>query len=368
VNGLQAKKVVLIGTLLFSLIALWLAIDPIKYITSENNPNAIWEAWTDYDEDLKEIIDSNVIQRLKKVDQSGPPHYFGLRLPAFSRFEHSIGVLALLRKAGASKLEQIAGLLHDASHTAFSHLGDYLFEDNIARQEEKNYQDSIHLSYLRSHAGPLLKRLNIKIEDVDPDNGKCTMLEQPLPDMCADRIQYNIHTGLILKFISQKEARSILEDLQFKDGKWFFTDPILAKTFATLSVRFTKEFWGSKWNVIMNLYLSSAVKRAIKIGLITRDDVFSTDDAMLDKLLHTEDKFVVHYLRLCNNPDLVDEYASGETQKFTPKFRGINPLVKVGGRLVRLTEIDAEFKALFEEGQRFCKEGFNIPVMPSTNS
>ncbi len=72
---------------------------------------------------LVELIKSRPMQRLKKIAQLGIPDRF-YHIRGFSRFEHSLGVMLLLRKLNASLEEQAAGLLHDVSHTAFSHVVD----------------------------------------------------------------------------------------------------------------------------------------------------------------------------------------------------------------------------------------------------
>lgn len=91
-------------------------------------------------------MEHNILQRLKYVDQAGPITYFGY-MPYFNRYEHSIGVLALLQKANAPLNEQVAGLLHDISHTIFSHIADHLlYKSNL----EKSYQDTVHLKFLKT--------------------------------------------------------------------------------------------------------------------------------------------------------------------------------------------------------------------------
>ncbi|MDR1289355.1 MAG: hypothetical protein LBJ77_03120 [Holosporales bacterium] len=360
VGSLFSRKITYFGAVILSIFALWAIKNCIKDTIVEGDPNSIWVTVLEDDAVLKEIINSDVMQRLKKIDQSGPPRYFGPKLPAFSRFDHSIGVLALLRKTGASRLEQISGLLHDASHTAFSHIGDYLFAKKVMNYTEKSYQDSTHLTFLKNKAGTLLKKLGIRVEDIDPDCGEFTRLEQPLPDMCADRIQYNIHTGLVFRFISYREARDIVDDLQFKDGKWLFTNPAIAKKFATLSVRFTQEFWGAKWNVMMNIHMKNAVKRAIKLGLITEEDIYSTDDLILDKLLGSDDEIIKLNLARCDKHEEEVDDPSFITEVFRPKFRGIDPLVLTDGKLVRLSEIDSEFKEYYESVKKWCKKGYTI--------
>src|SRR4030042_264193 len=74
---------------------------------------------------LQDVIRTGALQRLKGINQYGT---FQFILPKFktSRFEHSVGVCHLLGRLGASVEEQLAGLAHDISHTAFSHVIDYV--------------------------------------------------------------------------------------------------------------------------------------------------------------------------------------------------------------------------------------------------
>src|SRR5690242_7788429 len=73
-----------------------------------------------------DLLESQAMQRLKKINQHGindvvNPEY------AFSRYDHSVGVFILTRMFGGSLEEQVAALLHDVSHTVFSHVGDLIF-------------------------------------------------------------------------------------------------------------------------------------------------------------------------------------------------------------------------------------------------
>lgn len=70
---------------------------------------------------LIELLSAPSVIRLKNISQFGiPDQYYHLK--NYSRFEHSVGVMILLRKLGASVEEQAAGLLHDVSVSAFSHI------------------------------------------------------------------------------------------------------------------------------------------------------------------------------------------------------------------------------------------------------
>ena len=50
-----------------------------------------------------------------------------------TRYEHSVGVMLLARRVGGGLREQVAALLHDVSHTAFSHVIDHVFHDQARR-------------------------------------------------------------------------------------------------------------------------------------------------------------------------------------------------------------------------------------------
>src|SRR5579872_6615413 len=89
---------------------------------------------------LLELIHSPSFQRLKSIHQYGVAYYTTHR-EEYNRFDHSLGVFAILRAKGAPLDEQIAGLLHDISHTAFSHVGDWVFGKEY---QEDDYQSIIY--------------------------------------------------------------------------------------------------------------------------------------------------------------------------------------------------------------------------------
>lgn len=86
------------------------------------------------------LINSPPLQRLKSIDMAGysKGFYPGTRQ---SRFEHSIGVFHLLSIHGASLEECVHGLLHDVSHTVFSHAVDYALEAGCG--EKQDFQDNV---------------------------------------------------------------------------------------------------------------------------------------------------------------------------------------------------------------------------------
>ncbi|MBJ6942010.1 hypothetical protein, partial [Vibrio cholerae] len=45
-------------------------------------------------------------------------------------------------------------------------------------------------------------------------------LEQPLPTLCADRIDYNIQGAFYQGFISHDEAIELFNSMKFSEGDW----------------------------------------------------------------------------------------------------------------------------------------------------
>ena len=311
---------------------------------------------------ILELLNSKAIQRLKYIDQSGPEPFFDASFPSFNRYDHSLGVYALLKKYNVSTEEQIAGLMHDASHTVFSHSADLVFQSGIKRQE--SYQDSIHDWFLQRMAvDKILAKYNLTIRDISPKNPSFIALEQPFPDMNADRIEYNLHTGLVYKDLSHSDVTNILNALQFNNNKWYFTDIYAAKKFAKLSTYYTKTFWGNAHNAAIYSVAAAAIKYALHKKLIVKDDLhFGADQKIVDVLTTTSDpqlKIFVNMLRDINKYYVIADKNNYDIYQ-PVKMRGIDPLVLQAGNLRRLSSLSLDFKHELELTQANCNHGIYI--------
>src|SRR3989338_7468896 len=134
---------------------------------------------------LTELLNSSALLRLQKIQQFGTPNKY-LPYPGYSRYKHSVGVLLLLRRLGANIEEQVAGLTHDVSHTAFSHIIDWV----VGSTAKEDFQDSNHRNYIYTSK---LNEVFLK-HGFDPEklavHYHYTLLEQDSPALCADRIDY----------------------------------------------------------------------------------------------------------------------------------------------------------------------------------
>src|SRR3989344_8317667 len=167
---------------------------------------------------LIELIQSQPVQRLKGIAQFGVPDEF-YHLKNYSRYEHCIGTMLLLKQLEASLEEQIAGLLHDVSHTAFSHVIDWV----VGNGHVEDYQDTQHKKVIaNSEIGRILKSYGYDPQAIS-DYHHFTLLESDLPNICADRIDYS------LREFPSPVAKICFRGLMVKNGKIVFKNELPRK-------------------------------------------------------------------------------------------------------------------------------------------
>lgn len=307
---------------------------------------------------LLELIDSAPFQRLREIHQYGVAYYTTHR-EEFTRYDHCLGVFALLRRKGLSLEEQIAGLLHDVSHTVFSHVGDWIFGK---QHQEKDYQDSIHLTFLKkSGIGAILQKYGIEAEQVLPE--LFPALECRRPNLCADRIDYNIQGAYLRGFITYAEALALVDDLQFLDGIWVGTQPEWMAKLCRFPLFMTLDCWASPTTEVISRWLAEAILRGVALGFVSDEELhFGTDLAVWNKLLGTADFFIQERMQRVQHAEayyaLVDP---GEADLLVKvKFHGVDPWIQTAQGLARLTALNPQFCAEYKCVKEQTEKGWAI--------
>lgn len=175
---------------------------------------------------LIELVESAPMQRLRGVTMGGIVAVLGIS-PRTTRFEHSVGAMLLVRRLGASIEEQVAALLHDVSHTALSHVIDYMFDRALAQ----DFHDDEKANYVRQTEIPAIcDRYGFDLAAV-LDERRYPLLEQPQPRLCADRADYTLRDLEPLGVASHAEALSLLTKIIAVEGRMAFTDTDSARGF-----------------------------------------------------------------------------------------------------------------------------------------
>jgi uncharacterized protein len=297
---------------------------------------------------LIELINSGTLQRLKGVSQQGLPQNYYHR-PVFSRFDHSVGALILLRRLGADIEEQIAGLLHDISHTAFSHVVDWVLGDPT----KEDYQDNNHMSIVENSNIPtILEKYGFdykKIANIE----SYSLLEKSAPSLCADRFDYTIRE---LKDLREDELVELcVNNLINLNGQMVFKTKESAELFANAYLKLQKEHWAGNEARARYYILADALKKAIESGIITKEDLMKTDQFIINILENSKNNEILEKIDMLKNGFEIKEDNEGIELK--KKFRYIDPEVLTEEGIINLTKISLEYKDALEK-EKANKDSF----------
>jgi uncharacterized protein len=257
---------------------------------------------------------------------------------SYRRYDHCMGVLLLLRMHGASRKEQVAGLLHDISHTAFSHSIDRVFTDSGSQ----DYQDITHKSFIKNSIIPsILKKYGMDINDVT-NLDWYTLLETKLPDICADRIDYALRN--FEHWENKNAVKPCVEGLINYGGSFVFKSIGPARIFAKNYLNCQMRSWSDvKYNLREHLF-SKVLRIALEKGIITMDDMYSSDDEVMKKLRESNNESIRLIFKILNEGVRFKEVDKKPDLIIKAKLRYTDPLFRKGGDIKRLSYYDKSFK------------------------
>lgn len=285
------------------------------------------------DPDLLALIEGPTFQRLRGIRQAGPSA-IAFPFKNVSRYEHSLGVFTLLRSLGADRQEQVAGLLHDVSHTAFSHAVDFL-----VTSAEQDHHESLKPQFLhRPDVAEALDRLGYVPEDFY-DDSRYPLLERPLPWLCADRLDYFLRDGMACQVVRRGDVAKILGAVAVVDSTIVLDDPDAARLAVRLFEVMNRDWWASGVEAYIYNEFADALRAAFSAGALSEGDLFREDDEVLAKLDAARIPEVDAVLGRIRRFD--PAYAVGYVPKTSPKQRRIDPPVVEGAGFRRLSEMPA---------------------------
>lgn len=293
------------------------------------------------------LVTDPSFSRLKDVDVAG---YYEPYQPnsRYSRFEHSLGVYWLLRSYHARYEEQIAGLLHDISHSAFSHCIDYVLD--VGSQAEQSHQDNVFAEYI--FKSPIPRILDAHQIDVRYilDDAHFPLKERNIPDLCADRIDYSLRAGVIYGDLSPAKSVEILSDLEVNETDWYFRTQHAAQLFADNFRLMNTKHYSGVVSAVMFLTVGEYLKYALNQSYITHDDLYTTDSVVLEKIsthLGSDPRLQLLWRRMNGKVEYREVMAPLGTP-ITVKSRIVDPLVFCEGSITRLSVLNPDWKTIVE--------------------
>ncbi|EEM15283.1 MULTISPECIES: HD domain-containing protein [Bacillus] len=299
---------------------------------------------------LEELLQTEAMQRLKKIHQVGASF---LVKPEWNitRYEHSIGVMLLVKMLGGGEAEQIAALLHDVSHTAFSHV-----VDRVLHKKDEDYHEHIFDTVIENSDIPLILKKYGYDSKMLQNWEQWMLLEQPLPALCADRIDYTLRDLYTYGMISKQEVLTFLNQLIVHEKQICLSTLEAAEWFTTVYYKETIDFFLHPLGSYSYHVLTKVLQLALEKHLIHTEDFLCDDEVVLQKLKCCRDEEITSVLATLHPNVIVEEnnqeydicYSGG-------KERLIDPHVYMNGKIYKASRLSEHVRLCNQN----AKENFN---------
>lgn len=287
---------------------------------------------------LLDLIASEALQRAKTISQHGITALIGIT-PPFSRFAHSVGTMILVRRLGADLHEQVAALLHDISHTAFSHVIDYVFDDHTGQ----NYHEEKKEEFVANSDIPaILQSYDLDWQDF-MDEKQFPHLEQPSPALCGDRLDYFLRDLEFLKLATTSEIDSVLKSLQTVDGRIVVNSVKDARWLAYTYIEADRASWSNFREVGLYQITAEAIKCGDKHGFIDEADLWGSDKNLWDTLRSIDHPEIQRWVKLISPGTRFTMNEKQPAFKVSTKVRTIDPPVMAEGAVQPYSTLDPSF-------------------------
>lgn len=307
---------------------------------------------------LEELILSSPVQRLKGIYQGGASFLVNNKWNV-TRYDHSIGVMLLIKKLGGTLEEQIAGLLHDVSHTAFSHVIDFVLENM-----EENYHEKIFRSIItKSEIPNILTKYGYHYQQILFDDSKWSILERPIPELCADRVDYTLRDMYQYGQINTQEIQQFLANSIIVDDQMVVKNIESAEWFVNTYYKEVIDFFMNPLNIYGYDTLTKALKIALDKKIITLDTLLETDANVMNYLRTSSDEELQAILKLIHPNVIVKEDKNNFDLHRKNKLRMIDPTVRFGDELIKASNLSETIKRLGEAAKKKAEEGMFVKII-----
>ena len=268
--------------------------------------------------------------------------------------------MILLKKLGASIEEQIAGLLHDVPHTAFSHVIDFVFKENNHNQE---YHEKFHEKIiLQSKIPVILEKYGFEVKQI-LDDSNFPLLEKSLPNLCTDRIDYTLRDKVASEGFSDN-INEYVSSLIVCDNEIIFNDEAVAKMFAEDYLRINETRWSPIIEVALFQILADAIRIALDEGILTENDLFEDDEFVYNKLEQSGNQLISTKLNMLNPALKVIDDTNDFDFHSRNKLRYINPKFQNPDNSInKVTDISEGFSDKLEKFKVWVKRGHFVKIV-----
>lgn len=307
---------------------------------------------------FEKLINTKEMQRLKKIHQGGACYIVNPEWNV-TRYEHSVGVMLFVRRMGGTIEEQIAGLLHDISHTAFSHVVDFSLKNKNQDYHEVIYDEIIYKSAIPK----IMEEEGYDFKKILFNEKQWTILEQSATKLCADRIDYTLRDLFHYGHITKDEIEHFLKHIEVFDGEVVITAMDVGEWFVENYYKEVIDFFMHPLNVYAYDRLAKAIEISLEESQITLQDLMKVDDYVEKKLCESQIEEVADIMKQLHSKVKVVENPIDYDIHQKQKIRTIDPTMKVKDEIFQLSKKSLKSKNMSEAALSKAKEGIFIKII-----
>ena len=297
---------------------------------------------------LRALLATPSVTRLKGISQAGAP---ALLKPTRSvtRYEHSVGVMCLARRLGLPPQHQTVALLHDATHSAFSHTLDYLV---------RNAREDTH----ERHAATLLSdpTLTELLGSGDVAAVVAAITAKPPWLRTLDAVDYTLRDLLRAGLLDRSTARELIRALVNVEGQVCFASRDAAWSFTMLMVEANTRLYADQVDLFLHSALAELLACAVDREIVTLEDILTGDDATVLGRLRCDAVLGPRLGAFASlRPSNLRERRDG--QRITSKARLFDLPVRASAtEVVPLSELDPRWRRTSDAARRRAEHGTTL--------
>jgi HD superfamily phosphohydrolase len=234
---------------------------------------------------------------------------------------------------------------------------DFVLENESEAFHEEIFEETL----LTSEIPVILKKHGYSMDTVLKRG--FPLLEQPLPLLCADRIDYTLRDLYRYDYITKNEVEAFLPSLYVKDNVICIKGIQHAEWFVQAYYKEVQDFFMNPLNVYGYDKLIKLLQEALQAEVINKEDFLLQDEEVLEKIRQSNRKELLKryeeigkYVKLAENDKEYDIHLNG-------KPRLIDPTVLEKGSLAAASEISLAVKDMNERARERALKGSFIKVI-----
>lgn len=252
---------------------------------------------------LLRLAETPPMQRLRQVGMNCGCEYTAFprfrSLARYTRYEHSLGAALIVWRHTADAAQSASALLHDIATPPFAHVVDFLRGDYLDQTAtESGTADIIRAS---EEIGAILSSLGLTAADVE-DYHRYPIADNDAPRLSADRLEYTVGNAFNFSLAPAEELAALFADIapgrnEYGEEELCFRTPEKAARFADLALACSRIYVSDADRYAMQL-LAELLRDALAAGVLTADDLRSTEEELLGKLCKDKD-FAARWRDFC---------------------------------------------------------------------